>query len=215
MFVNLSRTSTADDLPHVDRIHPSRKDNLNLSFSPKSSSGSTLEPEDVNSTRESNPWTTPLIPYSDARPIESLQKSFQNDGFLVFHEAIDPARVTILQTRLEEVLRGKYDRGSPPDKIPRSRIDSKNGEMTGGGNTFNGSAILGLAGNLQNMSRVVQIINIHKSDKHFRELATSPELGRIVTELAGWEHGARLAQDQVWAKYVETKMSCLYQSYMM
>jgi len=44
------------------------------------------------------------------------------------------------------------------------------------------------------------VINVHKSDQLFRALATSKQLGKLVAELAGWECGARLAQDQVWAK---------------
>ena len=61
------------------------------------------------------------------------------------------------------------------------------------------AAPLGYDGNSNN-SRVLQIINIHKCDEDYRKLATSPGIGKMVAELAGWEHGARLAQDQVWAK---------------
>ena len=48
--------------------------------------------------------------------------------------------------------------------------------------------------------KVLQIINIHKANSAFRKLETNADLGRLVAELAGWKHGARLAQDQVWAK---------------
>ena len=58
---------------------------------------------------------------------------------------------------------------------------------------------LGFTGSTQN-AKVLQIINVHKSDNLFRQLVTDPGLGRIVAKLAGWKHGARLAQDQVWAK---------------
>jgi ectoine hydroxylase-related dioxygenase (phytanoyl-CoA dioxygenase family) len=50
------------------------------------------------------------------------------------------------------------------------------------------------------MPKVIQIINIHKSDSLFRTLATDAGLGHVVAQLANWEHGTRLAQDQVWAK---------------
>lgn len=58
---------------------------------------------------------------------------------------------------------------------------------------------LGFTGSRQN-AKVLQVINVHKCDRLFRELATNARLGRAVAELAGWRHGARLAQDQVWAK---------------
>ncbi|KAL9189078.1 hypothetical protein ACHAXT_011568 [Thalassiosira profunda] len=121
--------------------------------------------------------------------LESLRASFQDDGFVVFHRALSPECVETLNGRLEEVLRGRYNRNAPPDKVPKLR-GASNGES---------AAPLGYDGK-NSSSRVLQIINIHKSDADFRTLATSPEIGRMVAELAGWEHGARLAQDQVWAK---------------
>ncbi|KAL7536231.1 hypothetical protein ACHAXR_010129 [Thalassiosira sp. AJA248-18] len=134
-------------------------------------------------------------------PLESLRESFRNDGFVLFHHALSPSFVSTLQARLEEVLRGQFNRNSPPDKIPKLLMNS-NKIKKHGKNTNNGikkESPLGYDGKSQN-SRVLQIINIHKCDKDFRELAISPEIGRMVAELAGWEHGARLAQDQVWAK---------------
>ena len=58
---------------------------------------------------------------------------------------------------------------------------------------------LGFTGSRQN-AKVLQVINVHKCDRLFRDLATHAALGRLVATLAGWQHGARLAQDQVWAK---------------
>jgi hypothetical protein len=57
---------------------------------------------------------------------------------------------------------------------------------------------LGYSGNKRN--KVFQIINIHKSDTLFHELVTCPLLGKLVAKFMKWEHGARLAQDQIWAK---------------
>lgn len=128
-------------------------------------------------------------------PLESLRTSFQNDGFVVFHHALDSAFVTTLQTRLEEVLRGQFNRSTPPDKIPKFLLNATQSKKKG----KKKPAPLGYDGNSQS-TKVLQIINIHKCDNDFRELAISPEIGRMVAELAGWEHGARLAQDQVWAK---------------
>ena len=60
------------------------------------------------------------------------------------------------------------------------------------------SGPLGYSGNKQ--KKVLQIINIRKSDTMFQELVTSPILGELVATLMGWKDGARLAQDQIWAK---------------
>jgi ectoine hydroxylase-related dioxygenase (phytanoyl-CoA dioxygenase family) len=114
--------------------------------------------------------------------------------------------VVALNDRLEDVLRGIYDRGRKPDKVPRllkgpkppvdwnaanSAISSKKGSSSIGPIGFNG--------NRQNV-KVLQIINIHKADSLFRKLETNGTLAKVVAQLAGWKMGARLAQDQVWAK---------------
>lgn len=123
----------------------------------------------------------------------SLQQAFKEDGFVVFPRAVDSATVCSLQQRLEDVLRGKYDRGSPPDKTPALIVESrKSGRRKLGP--------LGYDGQTTKYSRVLQIINIHKCDSYFHRLATQEPIGEMVGRLAGWEHGARLAQDQVWAK---------------
>lgn len=57
---------------------------------------------------------------------------------------------------------------------------------------------LGYSGNKQ--KKVLQIINIRKSDSMFQQLVTSPILGELVATVMDWKDGARLAQDQIWAK---------------
>jgi hypothetical protein len=125
--------------------------------------------------------------------LESLRKSFQRDGFVVFHKAIDPTLVSTLQSRLDEVLRGEYNRNIPPDKVPNLTHADGGTVLTSPLGKYDGSLS-------SNTTRVLQIVNIHKCDHDFRHLATSPAIGRMVAELAGWKYGARLAQDQVWAK---------------
>lgn len=123
---------------------------------------------------------------------EKVIKCFQRDGFVVFPKVLGQERVNLLNERLEEVLRGTYNRGVKPDKTPR-RVKtqySKEEPL---------KTALGFSGNTQGV-KVMQIINIHKADKDFRAIATHPALGKLVAQLAGWSHGARLAQDQVWAK---------------
>jgi len=55
----------------------------------------------------------------------------------------------------------------------------------------------------------MQVINIWKASREFAKVILSERLGRLVSTLAGWPHGSRLAQDQVWVKppgagYVDT-----------
>lgn len=125
--------------------------------------------------------------------LSSLTSAFREDGFVVFPRAISSDVVNTLQQRLEDVLRGKYDRGSPPDKTPALIVDSKKSGRRKLGP-------LGYDGKTTKYSRVLQIINIHKCDNEFQRLVTQEAIGEMVARLSGWEHGARLAQDQVWAK---------------
>jgi ectoine hydroxylase-related dioxygenase (phytanoyl-CoA dioxygenase family) len=144
---------------------------------------------------------------------QHLKDSFANDGFVVLPHVFDKTTVDALNDRLEEVLRGRYDRNQAPDKIPRliknERVDNdfkdnqapEGEDMTATKGKTKTAAFgpLGFSGNLNNV-RVLQVINVHKSDRLFRALATAPRLGQLVAELAGWSQGTRLAQDQVWAK---------------
>jgi ectoine hydroxylase-related dioxygenase (phytanoyl-CoA dioxygenase family) len=127
-----------------------------------------------------------------SKSLDSLRHAFDEDGFVIFPRAISLTVVQTLQQRLEDVLRGRYDRGTPPDKAPSLIVDS----TKGGRRKLHPLGFDGTCGNL----RVLQIINVHKCDNEFYKLATQQEIGETVAKLAGWEHGARLAQDQVWAK---------------
>ena len=134
-----------------------------------------------------------IIDEVEGTALSSLKDAFTKDGFVVFPRSISHDVVNTLQQRLEDVLRGKYDRGSPPDKTPALIVDSKkNGRRKLGP--------LGYDGKTTKYNRVLQIINIHKCDNEFQKLVTQEAIGEMVAKLAGWKHGARLAQDQVWAK---------------
>lgn len=137
---------------------------------------------------------------------------FREDGFAVCPNVVSLSGVNALNDRLEDVLRGSYDRGRKPDKIPRLLKGDKprnNGslESTDALSSDNKKSKkqvksigpIGFSGNLQNV-KVLQIINIHKADSLFRRLETNGKLAQVVAQLAGWDCGARLAQDQVWAK---------------
>jgi Phytanoyl-CoA dioxygenase (PhyH) len=163
---------------------------------------------------------------------QSLIEKFQKDGFVVFESVISKRSVNKLNDRLEDVLRGTYDRGNKPDKVPKllksrkpptetvqenvtdssietnevENDESDTNKTTRKRQCKSGPGPIGFSGNLQNV-KVLQIINIHKADSLFRSLETSEILGDVVSQLGGWGGngkesggGARLAQDQVWAK---------------
>ena len=147
---------------------------------------------------------------ADAEPLSPLCQSFASDGFVKLPNVLTSDAVEALNRRLEHVLRGQYDRGVKPDKSPKliklgmatqyddekkDEEEDQRSRKSPGGNI----GPLGFTGSRQN-AKVLQVINVHKCDQLFRELATNAQLGRIVAKLAGWKHGARLAQDQVWAK---------------
>lgn len=50
---------------------------------------------------------------------QGMIDNFQKQGYAVFREAVSSEAVAALNDRLEDVLRGVYDRGRKPDKIPR------------------------------------------------------------------------------------------------
>lgn len=156
----------------------------------------------------------PLVPSDDVtdsfspcqpKVPQELVDAFRQDGFVVLPNVASPDAIEALNDHLEDVLRGIYDRGNKPDKVPRLLKSTKpttSSETTRSSTQhkkrpFQGA--LGFSGNLQNV-KVLQIINIHKADSLFRKLETNAQLGNLVAQLAGWEAGARLAQDQVWAK---------------
>ena len=55
--------------------------------------------------------TFPIIPKASI-------ESFQSDGFVVIPNVLTLEVVRLLNDRLEQILRGEYDRGHPPDKAP-------------------------------------------------------------------------------------------------
>ncbi len=109
---------------------------------------------------------------------------FGSDGFVRIEQLVPAAVAAQLAERLEHVLRGEYDTGVPPDKRPKQP---------------KGPGLLGFSGERRG-AKTLQLINVWKADRAFAELVRSPTLGRLVAQLAGWPSGARLAQDQVWAK---------------
>ena len=62
-----------------------------------------------------------------------------------------------LKVRLEKVLLGEYDLGNPPDKVAKIKIDKDQNEFI-----------------WKRYNKTLQIINIWKADKLFKEVILSP-----------------------------------------
>jgi ectoine hydroxylase-related dioxygenase (phytanoyl-CoA dioxygenase family) len=113
--------------------------------------------------------------------------AFEADGFVVIESLIGAATCNVLQQRLEAVLRGNGDLGLP-DKAPTFRAEPR---------CKKGKVPPALGGPSK---RTLQLINCWKADSEFRALVHSRRLGEVVATLAGWSAGARVANDQIWAK---------------
>ena len=131
------------------------------------------------------PPTDPVLP---SPPLP--RDSWATDGFVIVRALISRSFASLLNGRLERILRGEYETGVPPDKAPRLLAAERGAPKPGK------PAPLPLGGPSK---RTLQIINVWKSDGAFAALVTSPTLGRMVAQLAGWPAGARVANDQVRA----------------
>ena len=138
------------------------------------------------------------LPLSSSTRLESQQeqlnltdgcilKQFADDGFITLDAFLSAETVSLLNQRLELVLRGEFDSGTPPDKRPNFSSENR---------TKKGKKPPALGGPSK---RTLQVINIWKSDQSFASVVRSPSLARLVSRLGGWK-GARVANDQVWAK---------------
>jgi phytanoyl-CoA hydroxylase len=127
-----------------------------------------------------------------ADPVKTCAPSperFRDDGYVIIPELVEEAYCQLLKDQLEAVLRGQYDiPGGAPDKTPPFNKDARSKP---------GKTPLPLGGPSK---RTLQVINIWKASAAFSRLVLSPTLGELVAKLAGWPVGARVANDQVWAK---------------
>ena len=114
--------------------------------------------------------------------------TFAAEGFVTMPELVERAFCDHLNARLELVLRGEYDTGGVPDKAPPFKPETR---------CKPGKAPPPLGGPSK---RTLQVVNVWKADHAFAAVVRSPTLGRYVAQLAGWPSGARVANDQVWAK---------------
>lgn len=153
------------------------------------------------STTTVDEWSLSLDSEQEESPRSMIPQSWKDaydtDGFFVLPTpALSRNSIHSLNQRLEETLRGRYTTGTPPDKQPRKLKSEYRGSKYEAKHPV---GPLGFSGNTQNV-KVLQVINIRKADPLFGQVATHRALGQLVSRLAGWRDGARLAQDQVWAK---------------
>ena len=119
----------------------------------------------------------------------SLFQDFCINGFTILPTLIPPEVASTLCERLDTVLRSGAGDIGEPDKAPPCRVE---------GRSKPGKRRLPVAE--VPSRRTLQVINIWKADSIFRSVVLSPLLGQLVADLAGWESGARVVNDQVWAK---------------
>lgn len=132
------------------------------------------------SARGIDPARSCRINASASRP------SFEESGFVIVENLLSAEVVAELNKSLEDTLCGIYTTGNPPDKIiPRNGL-------------FCGQERSQFK--WPTSKKTVQVVNIWKASKAFASLVLSPTVGKLVAELGGWESGARLANDQIWAK---------------
>ena len=103
---------------------------------------------------------------------------FERDGFVFVERLVDEKTVARLNDRLECLLRGEYDLGTPPLRAPKP----------GGGKLA------------QTSKRTVHVVDARRCDRTFRAVVENPALAALAARCGGWPGGARVANDQVWAK---------------
>jgi ectoine hydroxylase-related dioxygenase (phytanoyl-CoA dioxygenase family) len=140
---------------------------------------------------------------SPLSPTPQECSDYQTKGYTSFDQCLSPKYVESLNFQLEKILRGDFESGVAPDKVPKrvkSPLPSRPPTTTTSSATRLSSAALGFSGNHQGI-KVLQTINNWKSSPPFEQLVRSPLIAAAVAKLAGWEDvGVRLAQDQAWLK---------------
>ena len=127
---------------------------------------------------------------------ERERTGFGERGFAVFDRILSVETCDLLNGKLEGVLRGTCD-GSfgKADKTPTRLLQKDMRCKPGKAKAAKVAAPLGGPS-----KQTLQVINVWKADRDFARVVLSPTLGRIVAALGGWANGARVANDQVWAK---------------
>eukprot|EP00928_Gymnodinium_smaydae_P007220 TRINITY_DN12601_c0_g1_i3.p1 TRINITY_DN12601_c0_g1~~TRINITY_DN12601_c0_g1_i3.p1 ORF type:complete len:430 (+),score=95.65 TRINITY_DN12601_c0_g1_i3:43-1332(+) len=132
---------------------------------------------------------------------EADRGSFELQGFQRFDGLLSKTFVDELNGALDRVMNGDFESGVAPDKLDAAQAASAlRAPAPAPAATAATPAARARGGALEATARVVHLINIWHADSAFARLVLSPALGTTVASLAGWRTGARVAQDQVWAK---------------
>jgi len=105
---------------------------------------------------------------------DSIRADYATNGFAIVDHLLSQALCRDLIDRLEAMLAGAFDTGTPPDKVPLV-VPRKH-------------------------PRVEQFVNAWKGDRLFQHIVQSREIAEWVASVACWEGGAEVLQDQVWCK---------------
>ncbi len=110
------------------------------------------------------------------------RSTFRARGVVCLEGWLDATTCDALNQKLDALLAHRLADDQPgslqtqPDKRPKASVDP-----------------------MRPSRKTHQLVNAWKASSTFASVVTSPKLGRLVAELAGWD-GARLANDQVWVK---------------
>ncbi|MFT5506396.1 MAG: ectoine hydroxylase-related dioxygenase (phytanoyl-CoA dioxygenase family), partial [Gammaproteobacteria bacterium] len=104
--------------------------------------------------------------------LNNEQKSqFNQDGFLILDQLIDPERLPILHQAFDDLFDGQFETGVQPDEINWQSRDGR-----------------------PDLTR--QICNGWKANRNIAKVALSESIGKAIATLAGWS-GVRVMIDNV------------------
>eukprot|EP00435_Cladocopium_sp_Y103_P030424 s1184_g7.t1 len=124
--------------------------------------------------------SNPTNDFLHTMEISADPTAFAEKGFVILQELIPRELCEALNSRLECLLKGDYNLGVAPKKVPGAkelrRFQSGGAKVT-----------------------TLRVVDAWKADALFHQVVTSRQLGQLAATLGGWS-GARVAEDQVWIK---------------
>jgi len=145
-----------------------------------------------------------------SKDLAAPESEFRDRGFVLVDQLINQDYAAELCRRLDVVLDSEDGSGDvgKPDKVPAltqgqrgaTAASAHNKNPRGKNSKSDGVPQRHPHVTTLPSKRTLQVINIWKADTAFRSLVLSPSLGQAVADLAGWSSGARVINDQVWAK---------------
>jgi ectoine hydroxylase-related dioxygenase (phytanoyl-CoA dioxygenase family) len=102
------------------------------------------------------------------------KSQFEEDGYLIVDELIDPQNIPVLHQAFDDLFQGKFETGVRPDEVNWQQLDG-------------------------DPSLTRQICNGWKANRDIARVVLDATLGQAVAELAGWP-GARIMIDNVICK---------------